>query len=131
MINIVLDTNIIISSALTPQGTIAKIMNLIIDDEQTRIYYSSKIIAEYQKVLAYEKLKIAQEIQTGIINKIQTIGALIEPVASNIYLPHEPDRAFYDAAKTAGAILITGNMKHFPKENFIMLPTDFLDSFNL
>ena len=107
MINIVLDTNIIISSALTPQGVTAKIMNLILDSEKTRIYYSSQIIAEYQKVLAYEKLNIAQEIQSGIVNKIQTVGILIEPVASNIYLPHEPDRVFYDAAKTAGAILIS------------------------
>ena len=127
MINIVLDTNIIISSALTPQGVTAKIMNLILDSEKTRIYYSSKIIAEYQKVLAYKKLNIAQEIQAGIVTKLQTIGVLIEPVVSNIHLPHEPDRVFYDAAKTAGAILITGNMKHFPKDSSIMLPTDFLN----
>ena len=131
MINIVLDTNIIISSTLTPQGITAKIMNLIIDNEKTRIYYSSKIIAEYQKVLAYEKLKIAQEIQTGIVNKIQIIGTLIEPVVSTIYLPHEPDRVFYDAAKSINAILITGNMKHFPKDSSIMLPTDFLNQFSL
>ena len=127
MINIVLDTNIIISSALTPQGVTAKIMNLIIDSENTQIYYSSKVIDEYQKVLAYEKLKIDQEIQIGIVNKIQTIGILIEPVGSNIYLPHEPDRVFYDAAKTAEAILITGNMKHFPKNSFVMTPQNFLN----
>ena len=57
-------------------------------------------------------------------------GTLIEPVVSNIYLPHEPDRVFYDAAKTAEAILITGNIKHFPKESFVMTPPDFWDSFN-
>jgi len=53
MINIVLDTNIIISSALTPQGVTAKIMNFIIDSEKTNIYYSSKIIAEYQKQVKF------------------------------------------------------------------------------
>jgi putative PIN family toxin of toxin-antitoxin system len=95
MMNIILDTNIIISSALTPQGVISKLINFIIDNEQLQIYYSSKIISEYQKVLAYKKLNICQEIQVGIVNKIQTIGILIEPNVSVVHLPHEPDRIFY------------------------------------
>jgi hypothetical protein len=40
-------------------------------------------------------------------------------------LPDESDRKFYDAAKACHAILITGNQKHFPKENFIVSPAEF------
>ena len=30
-----------------------------------------------------------------------------------------------DTAQTAAAILITGNMKHYPNEPFIMTPADY------
>jgi predicted nucleic acid-binding protein len=41
-------------------------------------------------------------------------------------MPDEDDRVFYDAAKTADAYLITGNSKHYPKESFILTPSEFL-----
>jgi predicted nucleic acid-binding protein len=39
---------------------------------------------------------------------------------------NEDDRIFYDAAVEANAYLITGNIKHFPKESFIITPSQFL-----
>ena len=39
----------------------------------------------------------------------------------------ESDRIFYDTAKESKSILISGNLKHFPNEEFIMLPADFLE----
>jgi hypothetical protein len=39
---------------------------------------------------------------------------------------HEDDRIFYDTAKHSGSILVTGNLKHYPKEAFILAPTEFL-----
>jgi len=38
----------------------------------------------------------------------------------------EDDRKFYDTAKSVGAWLISGNLKHYPKEDFIKTPTEFL-----
>jgi hypothetical protein len=35
---------------------------------------------------------------------------------------------FYDVAKMNNAILITGNRKHFPEEDFILTAVEFLDS---
>ena len=51
---------------------------------------------------------------------------MIEPAASDIPMIDETDRIFYDTAKAAGATLITGNIKHYPAEPFIMLPADFI-----
>ncbi|MDR3270840.1 MAG: hypothetical protein LBT32_04945 [Peptococcaceae bacterium] len=39
----------------------------------------------------------------------------------------EDDRVFYDAAKSVGAYLITGNIKHFPQGPFILTPLAFLE----
>ena len=41
----------------------------------------------------------------------------------------EDDRIFYDIAKASHAILLTGNIKHFPLEPFIVSPADFLKEY--
>jgi hypothetical protein len=33
---------------------------------------------------------------------------------------------FYNLAKAAGAILVTGNMRHFPDDEQVMAPANFL-----
>ena len=100
-------------------------MNLV-SDKQIRLFYSSAILDEYKRVLAYEKLNITPQTQRGIIDAIEDLGTLIKPTASDIILPDESDRIFYDTALASEAILITGNLKHYPAEIFIMTPADFL-----
>jgi predicted nucleic acid-binding protein len=39
----------------------------------------------------------------------------------------ETDRKFYDLALKAAVYLITGNKKHFPTENWIVSPAEFLE----
>jgi len=61
MINIVIDTNVIVSAALSPTGNPAKIITLISNTEEINIFYSSAILSEYKRVLAYEKLNLAKK----------------------------------------------------------------------
>jgi len=126
MTNIVIDTNILVSAALSPMGNPAKIADLISQEVNIQVFYSSGILAEYKRVLSYERLNISVQVQTAIINTLKEFGILIEPTASVIPLPDEADRIFYDTAKASEAILITGNIKHYPVEPFIMTPADFL-----
>ena len=51
MINIVLDTNIIVSAALSSKGNPAKIIKLVAGNDSIQIYYSRAILDEYKKVL--------------------------------------------------------------------------------
>jgi predicted nucleic acid-binding protein len=60
------------------------------------------------------------------MNTIMKYGIIIQPNVSEIMLPDESDRIFYDAAKSASAYLITGNLKHYPNEPHILLPAEFL-----
>jgi len=126
MINIVIDTNILVSAALSPEGNPAKIIALLAENIQIQIFCASDILAEYDRVLSYEKLKISSAKKDRLINLIQKIGIFIKPPASITPMPDESDRIFYDTAKASGAVLITGNIKHYPVEPFIMSPTDFL-----
>ena len=89
--------------------------------------HTLEIYREYQKVLAYKKLSFEVQTQNEILNKIEKVGAIIKPAKSDIQMVDESDRIFYDTAKAGGAALVTGNVKHYPKESFIMTPAEFLE----
>ena len=125
MIRVVIDTNVLVSSTLSPKGNSAQIMHLV-SDKQIVLSYSSAILEEYKRVLAYKRLNIAFQTQGRIIFAIEGLGVLIEPFVSDMSLPDETDRVFYDTAKECGAILITGNIRNYPSEDFIMTPAQFL-----
>ena len=127
MKRVVLDTNVLVSANLTSEGNPAKIVNLVSYSE-VRLIYSPEILDEYKRVLAYERLDIPVTAQSKAIEGICKLGELLEPSISTIPLADETDRVFYDTAKESGAILVTGNVKHFPNESFIMTPAEFLDS---
>ena len=125
MQKIVIDTNVFVSALLTPNGNCAKIANAI-SDEEIHFCYNDRILFEYKYIFSKDKFNFEIEKQNKIINQIIKWGHIVEPFISNIPLPDENDRIFYDTAKTVNAILITGNKKHYPKENFIKTPTEYL-----
>jgi len=125
MHRVVLDTNVVVSAVLSPKGIPAEILKRCFSNF-LQILCSSEILDEYKRVLSYGKLNIETYTQTGIIDAVREASTLIVPTKSTIVLPHESDRIFYDTAKTGEAVLITGNIKHFPNEPFIMTPSDFM-----
>lgn len=129
MYRVVIDTNVLVSSRISAIGNPAKIMRLIADG-QLKLCYSSEILDEYKRVLAYKKFNFSVEIQKLAIEDIVNIGDIIKPTVSTILLPDESDRIFYDTAKTAKAYLITGNLKHYPEELQILTPTHFIEMFD-
>lgn len=126
--NIVIDTNVIVSAALSAKGNPAKIFRLFIN-HKISLYYNKTIYDEYSDVISRDYLKIPAEIQEEILDGIKDYGILLSPASSDMPLPDESDRIFYDTAKAAEALLITGNMKHYPDEPDILTPTQFLDMF--
>jgi putative PIN family toxin of toxin-antitoxin system len=125
MRKVVFDTNILVSALWTPGGNPAKIIALM-PCGQLIPCYSHPIMQEYSGVLYRPKLKFSGSKTKKILMDIAKYGLSVIPVTSIIPLPDESDRKFYDAAKYCGALLITGNKKHFPKEPWIITPTEFL-----
>jgi putative PIN family toxin of toxin-antitoxin system len=125
MKKVVVDTNIVVSSFMKTQSKPLDVMKLFYYGE-IQLYYSEDILAEYKRVLGYRRLKIVQHKQDELLKAIKAKGILIGSPPSTIPLPDETDRTFYDTAKASGAILITGNLKHYPAEEFIMTPSGFL-----
>ena len=129
MIKVTVDTNIIVSAGLSPFGKSAQIVNMIFD-RRLQTYYSTKILTEYKEVLSRPRFNFSAEKQSAFIEGIKRAGVLIEPSVSVIPIQDESDRVFFDAAKESGAILITGNKKHYPNEAFVVTPADFLFMLN-
>ncbi|MCL2159990.1 MAG: putative toxin-antitoxin system toxin component, PIN family [Oscillospiraceae bacterium] len=126
MQKVIIDTNVVVSAALSDKGNSSKIMSLVLN-KQIYIYYSREIMDEYMEVLSRPRLNIIAEKQQYLLDGIKMIGGLHTPKVSDIPLPDETDRVFYDLAKEVGAIIITGNRKHYPDEEFVMTPSEFLD----
>ena len=129
MNKIVLDTNVVISATRSPNGNPADIMGMVLDGD-LQLYYSTEILKEYERVLAYEKLNIDKEIQREVIEDITEIGESVVPVDSKVDFSNDPsDKVFYDTARTCGAVLVTGNVKHFnhvPHPDCVMTPAEFM-----
>jgi len=132
MIKVVIDTNIIVSTAKSLKGESSKIMNLVTNGE-IKMHYSSDILAEYEEVLSREEIGITSEVQKEILEGIEERGIKIVPKISTIPMPDEDDRIFYDAAKEADATVVTYNIKDFPKtpeKPYIVTPGDYLSEWN-
>jgi putative PIN family toxin of toxin-antitoxin system len=124
---LVLDTNVIISAFINPDGKPSQIIKMVLG-RRAELCINTAIISEYESVMLRPKFsgKIDSANVRRFINLIRSIGVSFDPVPSKIKLPDESDRIFYDTAKGSGSILISGNIQHFPKERFIMLPAEFL-----
>ena len=127
MIKLVVDTNVIISAALSDKGKPAQIIDMI-SKGKFQLYYNEQILSEYSNVLSRKKFMFTLDKQVVLLNKIVEMGVTYEPITSVAPMPDEDDRIFYDTAKESGAFLITGNRRHYPDESFIMTPSDFLDA---
>ena len=127
-----IDTNVVISAFINPSGKPSQIMKMILG-RGAELCYNSAILDEYESVML--RPKFSGKIDFGNIQRfislIRNIGTSYYPIPgitklSQVILPDESDRIFYDTAVGSGSILISGNIRHFPKEPFIMSPSDFL-----
>ena len=124
---IVLDTNIIVSALLSPQGLPAKILNLVLNGSAT-IVYDNNILVEYIDVLNRDKLKINHELKKLVIEFIEKAGEYIIAEHQEIKFDDADDKIFYELYKSGEVdYLITGNKKHFPNEKSIVTAREFIE----
>lgn len=127
---IVLDTNVLVSGLISPAGTPGTILKLVAE-EHLRLYYDSRILAEYREVLQRPELSIPSYRSARLLDQIVESGEEIQAVALHVPLQDEDDSVFLEVALTAhAACLITGNLKHFPpscrRGMPVLSPTEFL-----
>jgi putative PIN family toxin of toxin-antitoxin system len=114
-LRLVVDTNIIVSAALKPDGLQRTVLLLAIT-KPARLYVTDAIMAEYQEVLARPRIHIRKGPRQQLLQLIRNRAHRIAP-AQRLQVTADPDdNLFLECADTARAdYLVTGNARHFPK----------------
>ena len=124
--NIVLDTNVLVSAAWSPGRNASNILNATFARRFT-VCYDYRILEEYDRVLHYPKRKFTEWEINAILEPLikNGISVVPDPIPDVLFERDETDRKFYEVAKFCHAILISGNLIHYPVDPDILSPADF------
>lgn len=113
---VVLDTNVLVSGLLSPQGAPATVLRCVVAGAAS-VCFDERILSEYRSVLARSKFGFDAEQVAVLLEFLQATGqpVLAPPLA--LSLPDPSDEAFVEVAVASAAdFLVTGNLKHFPAD---------------
>jgi putative PIN family toxin of toxin-antitoxin system len=123
---IVLDTNVIVSALMNANGIPARILSLMLNGK-IRVLFDNRIVFEYRDVLSRKEFGFDADIISNLVDYLKNNGEFVNSNPIKIKFPDETDKKFYEVYKSGGAqYLITGNLKHFPKEDGIVGPGEFI-----
>src|SRR5258708_28733615 len=108
-LRLVIDTNIVVSAALKPDGLQRTVLLLAIT-KPARLYVSDAIVAEYREVLARPELKIRKGLRQQLLQLIRSHAHSVAP-ARLLQVAQDPDdNKFLECADIARAdYLVTCN----------------------
>jgi len=114
-LRLVIDTNILVSAALKPDGLQRTVLLLAIT-KPARLYVTDAILAEYREVFARPELKIRRGLRQQFLQLIKNHAQLVKPTRSLQVAKDPGDDKFLECADAARAdYLVTGNQRHFPR----------------
>jgi putative PIN family toxin of toxin-antitoxin system len=128
-LRLVLDTNVVVSAALKPDG-LQRTTFLLAITKPGRLYVSAPILEEYRDVLSRPELSIRRGLRLQLMQLIRNHGHLVVP-SRRLEVTSDPDdNIFVECADAARAdYLVTGNRRHFPpfwKNTKIITPREFI-----
>jgi putative PIN family toxin of toxin-antitoxin system len=114
-LRLVIDTNVLISAALKPEGLQRAVLLLAIT-KPARLYVSNPILAEYRTVLGRPELRIRGGLRQQLLQLIKNHSYTVVPSRHLEVTSDHDDNIFLECADAAGAdYLVTSNSKHFPR----------------
>lgn len=127
---VVLDTNVLVSGLIMVKGPCGRILGLVFEDV-LQPCVDDRILREYETVLPRPELQIDRDHVIGTLELVRDNGEILTPVPLPVELPDPTDLPFLEVAAAADAILVTGNVRHFPKRVraavAVLTPNQFLD----
>lgn len=126
--HVVIDTNVLVSSIWSKNGSPAKVLSMVLSGILTPCY-DYRILNEYREVLMRPKFDFSESEVNSLLDWIQSYGKSVVATPINIEFTDEEDKKFYEVAKYCNAKLITGNLKHFPEDKDVISVNDFLNKY--
>lgn len=111
---VVLDTNVLISAALKPDGREAAVVNAVVAGE-LEAWITDEVWAEYEAVLDRPKFAAVREASRRILETLNRLARKTTALARSTAALDEDDNRFIECAEAAAAdFLVTGNRRHYP-----------------
>ncbi|HUV97583.1 MAG TPA: putative toxin-antitoxin system toxin component, PIN family [Acidobacteriaceae bacterium] len=127
---VVLDTNVIISAGLKPGSVPARLVMDWVLEGKVQLVTCPSIIGEYCEVAARSKFARYDFPPAWLEHLIEVSLQLPDPARWPLAVPDPKDALFLALAQTAGAWLVTGNLRHFPESGregvTVIVPADYL-----
>ena len=118
---VVIDTNIIVAALLSGKGKSRTFMNRVFGGEY-EVIVSETILSEYERVFHYPKLGLNKSTISFVLDWFRTNAIFIE-INEDQPVPEmderdKTDKPFYLLARSTKSLLVTGNIKHYPVEEW-------------
>ena len=101
------------SGLLSPSGPPGRIVDFVVH-ELIQLVYSGEILGEYTEVLRRPELKIPGDIVDALLAGIRRRDMVFAITAWPVAMTDRSDAVFLETAAAAKAVLVTGNLKHYP-----------------
>jgi putative PIN family toxin of toxin-antitoxin system len=129
-LKIVLDTNVIVSGLLNPEGFPGRVVDLFLAGE-LNLLVDDRILSEYRAVLRRPKFGFDPADVSDFLALVEAEATRVSAPPLKIALKDEADRPFLEVAAAADAdFLVTGNTRHFPvpsiRRSLVATPAEFL-----
>ncbi len=111
----VLDTNVVVSGMLSPSGPPGRLLDMVLLRQLT-LAVDDRILSEYREVLERPKFAIAAERLQAFLGIMAYQRNVAAPPGVGLAALEEPDTVFLEVAAVSGQVLVTGNLRHFPKK---------------
>ena len=128
---VVLDTNVIVSAGLKLGSVPYRLVMDWVISGHVQAFTSPLVVSEYRDVLWRHKFTRHGFPPVWIEALFEMSLQLPDPAPWPHPLPDPKDEVFLSLAHTAGAWLVTGNLKHFPRAArrgvTVIAPADYLE----
>ena len=124
----VIDTNVIVSALLSRKRDAATVRVLkAVQNGLILPLVHQQIIDEYKDVLCRPKFRLPNQLVYAITEQIKSTGLFLDRTQSNEIFPDPKDVVFYEVALSKkDSFLVTGNIKHFPKNPIVVSPAEIM-----
>lgn len=125
----VLDTNVIVSALLKPEGRQALLLDLALSGSFA-LLVSPALLEEYEEVLRRPRFRLDQRRVTQALREIRSAARLVQPRRQLLATRDPDDNMVLECGVEGGAnYVVTGNARDFPKDFQgiqIILPREFM-----
>ena len=127
---VVIDTNVLVSAMLKWESVPGNVVSLAFDGPIIPVL-NQQILKEYREVLLRPKFQFPTDVVDTVIDELMRRGIVVDAEHMDIDLPDPKDRVFYEVVmevrKDDDAMLVTGNLRHFPEQPFVVTPRQLLN----